>query len=251
MGGPPLFFCQSFGSCTRFFCYRKDAEDMEHSTEILYNRTAVYCSAEHRFGSDALLLSRFCAPKRAEAAVDLCSGCGIVALAWHDAGHRGPCAAVELQPPASALLQAAVADQDIRHIQPVCADLRTFAQQPGQWDVCACNPPYFTQGPAADSPARALARHEESCGLEDVCSCGFRLLRDGGKLALCHRPERLAEVLAALRAARLEPKRLAFVKNTPDGAPWLFLVEAQKNRRTGLRVEPDVLICSGAARYGR
>ena len=106
MGGPPLFFCQSFGSCTRFFCYRKDAGDMEHSTEILYNRTAVYCSAEHRFGSDALLLSRFCAPKRAEAAVDLCSGCGIVALAWHDAGHRGPCAAVELQPPASALLQA-------------------------------------------------------------------------------------------------------------------------------------------------
>lgn len=66
MGGPPLFFCQSFGSCTRFFCYRKDAGDMEHSTEILYNRTAVYCSAEHRFGSDALLLSRFCAPKRAD-----------------------------------------------------------------------------------------------------------------------------------------------------------------------------------------
>lgn len=111
--------------------------------------------------------------------------------------------------------------------------------------------PILPRALPADSPARALARHEESCGLEDVCSCGFRLLRDGGKLALCHRPERLAEVLAALRAARLEPKRLAFVKNTPDGAPWLFLVEAQKNRRTGLRVEPDVLICSGAARYGR
>ncbi len=43
-----------------------------------------------------------------------------------------------------------------------------------------------------------------------------------------------------LRAHRLEPKRLAFVKNKPDAAPWLFLVEAQKNRRTGLRIEPDV-----------
>ena len=30
---------------------------MEHSTEILYNRTRVYCSAVHRFGSDALLLA--------------------------------------------------------------------------------------------------------------------------------------------------------------------------------------------------
>jgi len=50
---------------------------------------------------------------------------------------------------------------------------------------------------------------------------------------------------------RLEPKRLAFVKNKADGAPWLFLVEAQKNRKTGLRVEPDVLISAGAALYGR
>lgn len=53
-----------------------------------------------------------------------------------------------------------------------------------------------------------------------------------------------------LRAHRLEPKRLAFVKNKPSAAPWLFLVEAQKNRRTGLRIEPDVLITAGAAMYG-
>ena len=59
------------------------------------------------------------------------------------------------------------------------------------------------------------------------------------------------EVLDVLRAHRLEPKRLAFVKNRADTAPWLFLVEAQKNRKTGLRVEPDVLISAGAALYGR
>lgn len=163
---------------------------MEHSTEILYNRTRVYCSAVHRFGSDALLLARFSEPKRAWRAADLCSGCGIVSLEWHDQGHRGPCLGLELQPEASALL-------------------------------------------------------------DDVCKCAFRLLKDGGRLSLCHRPERLAEVLAVLRANRLEPKRLAFVKNRPDAAPWLFLVEAQKNRKTGLRVEPDVLISAGAAMYGR
>ena len=72
----------------------------------------------------------------------------------------------------------------------------------------------------------------------------------GGRFLLCQRPEQLAEILAALRAARLEPKRLAFVKNRPDAAPWLFLVEAQKGRKTGLRVEPDILIQSGAALYG-
>ena len=60
-----------------------------------------------------------------------------------------------------------------------------------------------------------------------------------------------AEVLAVLRAHRLEPKRLAFVKNQPGAAPWLFLVEAQKNRKTGLRIEPDVLLSTGAALYGK
>lgn len=67
---------------------------------------------------------------------------------------------------------------------------------------------------------------------------------------LCQRPEAMAGVLSALCAARLEPKRLAFVKNAPDRAPWLFLVEAQKGRKPGLRVEPDILISAGAALYG-
>ena len=79
----------------------------------------------------------------------------------------------------------------------------------------------------------------------------YRLLKDGGRLALCHRPERLAEVLDVLRAHRLEPKRLAFVKNRAESAPWLFLVEAQKNRKTGLKIEPDILIAAGAAMYGK
>ena len=206
---------------------------MEHSTEILYNKTEVYCSAVHRFGSDALLRGRFCEPRRSQKAADLCSGCGIVSLEWHDRGHRGPCAAVELQPEASALLQEAVAAQGIEHITPYLTDLRTFREGEGQFDVCACNPPYFTAGPQSTDAGRATARHETDCTLEDVCACGFRLLKDGGKLSLCHRPE-----------------RLAFVKNKPDAAPWLFLVEAQKNRRTGLRIEPDVLITAGAAMYG-
>ena len=112
----------------------------------------------------------------------------------------------------------------------------------------------MTSAPAtrqSSNAARATARHETDCTLEDVCACGFRLLKDGGRLALCHRPERLAEVLAVLRAHRLEPKRLAFVKNRAESAPWLFLVEAQKNRKTGLKIEPDILIAAGAAMYGK
>ena len=153
--------------------------DMEHSTEILYNKTEVFCSAVHRFGSDALLLARFAEPKRLQRAADLCSGCGIVSLEWHDRGHRGPCAAIELQPEASALLSEALTAQNIDHINPCCTDLRTFREGEGSFDLCACNPPYFTAGFQSSDPARATARHETDCTLEDVCRCAFRLLRAG------------------------------------------------------------------------
>ena len=227
---------------------------MAQGMELLDNGTKVFTGPGAAFGTDALLLARFAMPRRKETALDLCSGCGIVALAWHDAGHRGPCTAVELDADASALCRRAVQETPgAEHITALCTDLRTFCKsgpEQGKYDFAACNPPYFTAGPQSTDAGRAVARHETDCTLEDVCACGFRLLKDGGKLSLCHRPERLAEVLAVLRAHRLEPKRLAFVKNKPDAAPWLFLVEAQKNRRTGLRIEPDVLITAGAAMYG-
>lgn len=222
--------------------------------EILDNGTRVLTAPGATFGTDALLLARFAQPRRNERALDLCSGCGIVSLVWHDAGHRGPCTALEIDPAASALCAAALAENtDAAHIAPVCGDLRqlcTAGPEQGQYDFAACNPPYFTAGPRSPDPRRAEARHTGSCTTADAVDCARRALRDGGRFLLCQRPEQLAEILAALRAARLEPKRLAFVKNRPDAAPWLFLVEAQKGRKTGLRVEPDILIQSGAVLYG-
>lgn len=212
--------------------------------ETLTHGTRVFLSRRHRFGTDGMLLADFCRPRRDELAADLCGGCGIVALRWHDEGHRGPCISVELNGEAHGLLAAALAAQPeaAGHIQAVHADLRTYTPaQAGQFHLAACNPPYFTGGHASPDPARAAARHEETCAFEDAAACAARLLRDGGRFAVCHRPEQLARVLAALTAARLEPKRLQFVKQAPDAAPWLFLCEAQKNRRPGLTVLPDLL----------
>lgn len=75
-------------------------------------------------------------------------------------------------------------------------------------------------------------------------------LHDGGKLALCHRPEQMAAVFAALCAVGLEPKRVALVRKDEHSKPWLFLVEAQKGRKPGIRWEEDVLTGNGV-RYGR
>lgn len=222
--------------------------------EILDHGTKVQTGPGGTFGTDALLLARFLQPKPGVPAVDLCSGCGIVSLAWHDAGHRGRCLALEIDPGAHALCAAAVAENgpDAAHILPVQADLRDYAltgPEKNSYAVVACNPPYFTGGFRSADPRRAAARHDVLCTTADVAACAARLLQSGGKLALCQRPEQMAAVFAALCAAGLEPKRVQLVRAAPDKAPWLFLVEAQKDRRPGLRWEPDLIVRAGVA-YG-
>ena len=212
--------------------------------EMLTRQTPVYVSEVHRFGTDALLLADFAQPRAGARAADLCSGCGVVALRWHDQGHRGPCDAVELEPEASAILQRSLeaCPEAAAHIRPLCTDLRTYSPAGrGSYEVLACNPPYFTGGFQSADPQRAAARHENSCTIEDVAACGSRLLKDGGKLFVCHRPEQLSRVLCALSGAGLEPKRLRFVKKDAGAAPWLFLCEAQRARKPGLILLPDLL----------
>lgn len=222
-------------------------------TETLNNGTKVYTAQNAAFGSDALLLARFAQPRADAAALDLCSGCGIVSLMWHDAGHRGRCDGVEIDSAASALLERAAAENKATHIHAVCTDLRTFCQsgpERGRYAFAACNPPYFTAGPQSPDARRAAARHEGLCSFADVAACAARCLRDGGKLVLCHKPGQLPALFNTLCQNKLEPKRAAFVKNRPDAAPWLVLVEAQKNRRPGIIWQPDLLLSAGAAAYG-
>ena len=131
--------------------------------EILDNGTRVLTAPRAAFGTDALLLGRFAQPRRAERALDMCSGCGIISLLWHDAGHRGPCTAVELDADASALCRRAVQETPgAEHITALCTDLRTFCKsgpEQGKYDFAACNPPYFTGGYVSPDARRATARH--------------------------------------------------------------------------------------------
>lgn len=224
------------------------------NVEILDHGTKVLTGPEATFGTDALLLARFLQPRPGAAAADLCSGCGIVSLAWHDAGHRSRCLALEIDPAAHSLCAAGVAENgpDAAHILPVQGDLRDYAlsgPEKNSYAVVACNPPYFTGGFRSSDPHRAAARHDDLCTTADVAACAARLLQSGGKLALCQRPEQMAAVFAALCAAELEPKRVQLVRAAPDKAPWLFLVEAQKDRRPGLRWEPDLIVRAGVS-YG-
>ena len=113
-------------------------------------------------------------------------------------------------------------------------DLRENLLPAGAFDLVISNPPYF---PVDSGKSAGPARSEEFCSLDELCATAARLLKNGGRFALCHRPERLVDVLCALRARDLEPKRLKLVSHSPAHPPSLLLVEGVKQGKPGLKVE--------------
>ena len=111
------------------------------------------------------------------------------------------------------------------------------------FDLVTMNPPYIAPNAGyenAQDSAR-IARHEVLCSLDDVIACADKLLRFGGTLCICQRPERLADAICAMRAHAIEPKRLLWMIHTFGKKPSLFLLEGKKGANSGM-VVPEPLI---------
>ena len=203
-------------------------------------------SPAHIFSTDSILLAHFSAPHKRDVICDLGTGSGVIPLLWCKK-ETGPITAVDLQEKACAQLEKSLALNHLEgRVLVVRADLRQRhpALPWGSFDLVVMNPPYFAMGTGIESSAASdlIARHETACTLEDACAAAAKLLRFGGRFCLCHKPERLGDVMVALRQAKLEPKRLRFVVQTVGKAPWLFLAEGKRGAKPGLRVEPQLVL---------
>ena len=88
-------------------------------------------------------------------------------------------------------------------VVPVLADLTDLSALPeGQsFDVVTCNPPYKIEGRGilSETNSDQIARHETACTIDDVCRAAAWLLKFGGRFCVCQRPERLPDVMEAMR----------------------------------------------------
>ncbi len=206
-------------------------------------------SAEHKFGTDAFLLSDFAAPRRRDAACDLGTGCGIVVLCWYRTPDTRPrhSTCVDIQPQAIRQLTTTLEKNTLSdEITPICADLKELGAllPAGSMDVVTCNPPYKSggRGILSETASDQIARHETLCTIGDICTAAARLLKYGGRLCICQRPERLPDVMEAMRQNGIEPKRLRFVQQREHTAPWLFLLEGRRGGKPFLQVEAPLII---------
>jgi tRNA1(Val) A37 N6-methylase TrmN6 len=222
-------------------------EQIEH----LGGNVHLKISDAHRFGSDAMLLSDFAVTHKNDITCDLGSGCGVIPLLWFREENAPKTAyTVDIQSEAVGLVRESVKLSGLEgKVIPIEADLRELdGKLPlGAFDLVTCNPPYFLPGSgyASQTESDRIARHETMCTLEDVCKAASRLLKYGGRLCLCHVPARLADVITAMRDARIEPKRLRMVQNRANDPPWLILVEGKLGGKPSLRVEAPLVMREG------
>ena len=222
-----------------------------NTLEELKSGLYVCRSENHSFRTDAFLLTGFCNYRAKDTVCDFGTGCGIIPLLMQRHCPPRQVFAVDIQPDAIAQLReglAACCPQPA--ITPICADLRDLWEGAPlhTLDLVTCNPPYKANdaGILSADPQKQIARHEITCGFDEICVSAAKLLRYHGRFCVCCRPERLTDFMCAMRGAGIEPKRLRLVCKTPDSPPWLFLLEGIAGGKPFLRIEPTLFMRSGA-----
>lgn len=220
----------------------------EYSMEKLTDNIFVCASTEHRFGTDAFLLTYFSNYRMKDKVCDLGTGCGIIPMIMQKKNPPQITYAVDIQESAIEQLRKGIEASTVKNIIPVLADLKVLWDNAplGTLDLVICNPPYKATNAGIESSitAQKIARHEIMCNIDDVCRSSSKLLKFGGRLCMCNRPERLADVITAMKSNDIEPKRIRFVANNPEQSPWLFLIEGKKGSKPFLKIEPPLYMKS-------
>lgn len=217
-------------------------DDLERNGYRIIQNKKAFC-----FGMDAVLLSGFVSASETDRIVDLGTGTGIIPLLLHAKTGAKEIYGLEIQEQMAEMAERSVALNDLQNdIHIVIGDIKQADRifQAGSFDVVTSNPPYMKQSGGLTNPAesKAIARHEILCNFEDVARAAKRLLKSGGKFFLVHRPERLAELIAVLRAFSLEPKRMQMVHSFADEKAVMVLIEAVSGGGTFLKVEKPLII---------
>lgn len=207
------------------------------------------------FSLDAVLLARFAyVPLKRGKIVDLCTGNGAIPL-FLSARTEMPIIGVELQERLVHMAMRSIAYNKLEHrISIIQGDVKEIPARLGfeKYDVVTCNPPYFPAHELSDkniSEHMAIARHELHLTLDESVEAASKLLKQGGKAAFVHRSGRLIDIITAMRANRLEPKRVRLVYPKAGKEANTLLIEGIKDGKPDLKILPPLIVYGEDGEY--
>lgn len=203
--------------------------------------------AKFCFGMDAVLLSGFANVKPKETAIDLGTGTGIIPILLEAKTQGEHFTGLEIQPESADMAKRSVAFNHLENkINIEIGNIKDASKQFGasSFHVVTTNPPYMTGQHGLTNPneAKAIARHEILCSLEDVIRESSRLLKPQGRFYMVHRPFRLAEIMCLMHQYGLEPKRMQLVYPFADKEPNMVLIEGLRGGKPRITVEKPLIV---------
>ena len=199
------------------------------------------------FGMDAVLLSGFAKVKKGDTVLDLGTGTGIIPILLEAKTNGEHFTGLEVQAESADMAYRSVCLNHLEEkISIVEGDIKDASNlfEASSFDVITTNPPYMIgeHGIKNNADAKTIARHEILCTLDDIIMQSSRLLKQGGRFYMVHRPFRLAEIFAKMIEYKIEPKRMQLVYPYVDKEPNMVLIEGLKGGKSRITVEKPLIV---------
>jgi tRNA1(Val) A37 N6-methylase TrmN6 len=200
-----------------------------------------------KYGTDAFLLAAYMRRMPSARSLELGGGTGIISLLAASGGKLGKIYVCEIQRVFSELIEKNAAENALGDkVVSICRDLRDLKASDigGEVDVVFSNPPYMKtdSGKRNETDEKYIARHEVYGDIFDFCATAARMLKFGGLFYCVYRPDRLSELMAAMKSSSLEPKRMTFVHSDTASEPSMVLIEAKRGAAPSTKITPPLIM---------
>ena len=208
-----------------------------------------------KFSLESVLLPYFVIiNKNTNNILDLCTGNAPIPLVL-STKTKAKIYGVEIQKDVYELAKKSVEINNLsKQIEIINDDVKNISNkfESDTFDIITCNPPYFKDIDTSkknDDIHKIIARHEVSLNMDDIAKVVRKLLKNDGKFYLVHRTERFLELTNLLMSYNIMPKRVRFIYPKEDSESNLFMLEAVKNGKVGLKLESPLYVHNNDGSY--
>ena len=195
------------------------------------------------FGTDALLLAGYILDGY-ELGAEFGGGSGIISMLLLSRDKLKICECIEAQEEYADLIERNASLNSLEsRLKSIFMDVREYTPKK-PLDIVFTNPPYMktTSGKKNEYDAKNIARHEVKGDIGDFIIAAKRALKFGGAFYAVYRPDRLIDLIYAMRKCGIEPKRATFVHADTESEPSMILVEGRLGGKPALKLTKPLFI---------
>jgi tRNA1Val (adenine37-N6)-methyltransferase len=210
---------------------------------FLYQPTSGYC-----YNSDSIFLYHFAAAFSPRGRLlDVGCGVGILSLLLgRDFGLR-----ITVIDKQKEMVAYAVRNFRLNHlkVEAVHGDFLVW-QSSERFDMIVSNPPFYGSGVTqSEDPRLNIARYARHLPLEGFIHQVAKCLKPRGRFVFCYDARQVDQVLATLRAHKLNPEVLRFVHSKIDRPAKLVMIGVRQGSRAMTEVLPPLIVFDAQSRY--